>query len=111
MNSRLERFEGSTLLHAIAADAGLSAAQRANAVLFVTVLTIVAAQVSIPLAFTPVPFTLQPMIVLLAGAALGSRLGMMSQIVYLALGLAGLPVFAASPVLPQGLARVVGPTG
>ena len=79
--------------------------------LFVTVLTAAAAQISIPLPFTPVPFTLQPMVVLLGGAALGSRLGMYSQVLYLAAGLAGLPVFAASPILPQGLARLLGPTG
>ena len=76
-----------------------------------TVLTIVAAQVSVPLPFTPVPFTLQPMVVLLGGAALGARLGMSSQILYIAIGLAGLPVFAASPVLPQGFGRLLGPTG
>jgi biotin transport system substrate-specific component len=51
------------------------------------------------------------MIVLLGGAALGSRLGMSSQILYLAAGIAGLPVFAASPVLPQGALRLLGPTG
>jgi biotin transport system substrate-specific component len=32
-------------------------------------------------------------------------------VLYLALGLAGLPVFAASPTLPQGAARLLGPTG
>ena len=104
-------FDGGTLLHAVAARAELQAAFRVLAVVFVTVLTIVAAQVSVPLPFTPVPFTLQPMVVLLGGAALGSRLGMGSQVLYLALGLAGLPVFAASPVLPQGFARLLGPTG
>jgi biotin transport system substrate-specific component len=104
-------FDGETLLQAVAARGELHAAFRALAVLFVTVLTIVAAQVSIPLPFTPVPFTLQPMVVLLGGAALGSRLGLSSQVLYLALGLAGLPVFAASPVLPQGFARLLGPTG
>ena len=36
---------------------------------------------------------------------------MASQILYLSLGFAGLPVFAASPVLPQGAARLLGPTG
>jgi biotin transport system substrate-specific component len=36
---------------------------------------------------------------------------MWSQILYLTLGVAGLPVFAASPVLPQGAARLLGPTG
>jgi len=90
---------------------GLRDLQRAAAVVFVTVLTVAAAQVSIPLPFTPVPFTLQPMVVLVGAAALGARLGAASQILYLALGIAGLPVFAASPVLPQGVARLLGPTG
>jgi biotin transport system substrate-specific component len=111
MQTRVDTLAGGTLLQAVASRADLSAAFRAVVVLFATVLTIVAAQVSIPLPFTPVPFTLQPMVVLLAGAALGSRLGMTSQIMYLALGVAGLPVFAASPVLPQGMARLLGPTG
>ena len=83
---------------------------RASAVLFVTVLTVLGAQISVPLPFTPVPFTLQPMIVLLGGAALGARLGATAQAIYLLIGLAGLPVFAASPVLPQGAARLIGPT-
>jgi biotin transport system substrate-specific component len=111
MYTRVEPFAGGTLLQAVAARADLSPAVRAAAVLFATVATIAAAQVSIPLPFTPVPFTLQPMVVLLAGAALGPRLGLVSQVFYLALGLAGLPVFAASPVLPQGIARLLGPTG
>jgi biotin transport system substrate-specific component len=84
---------------------------RVAAVLFVTALTAAAAQISVPLPFTPVPFTFQPMVVLLGGALLGPRLGATSQILYLALGLAGMPVFAASPVLPQGAARLMGPTG
>jgi biotin transport system substrate-specific component len=87
------------------------AAEQIGAILFVTVLTAIAAQISVPLPFTPVPFTLQPMVVLVGAAALGSRLGMASQILYLALGTAGLPLFAASPTLPQGAARLLGPTG
>ena len=90
---------------------GSARAIRWAAVLFVTVLTAAAAQVSVPLPFTPVPLTLQPMVVLLGGAALGSRLGFSSQVLYLLAGLAGLPVFAASPVLPQGALRLLGPTG
>jgi len=58
-----------------------------------------------------VPFTLQPMVVLLGGLALGSRLGAASQILYLAAGIAGLPVFAASATLPPGALRLLGPTG
>jgi biotin transport system substrate-specific component len=84
---------------------------RVAAVVLMAALTAAAAQVSIPLPFTPVPFTLQPMVVLLGGAALGSRLGMSSQVLYLLAGIAGLPVFAASPVLPQGALRLLGPTG
>jgi biotin transport system substrate-specific component len=90
---------------------GFARGIRVAAVLFVTALTAAAAQVSLPLPFTPVPLTLQPMIVLLGAAALGSRLGAMSQILYLMAGIAGLPVFAASPLLPQGAARLLGPTG
>jgi biotin transport system substrate-specific component len=80
-------------------------------VLFVTALTAAAAQISIPLPFTAVPLTLQPMVVLIGGLVLGSRLGCASQILYLAAGIAGLPVFAASTVLPPGGLRLLGPTG
>lgn len=85
--------------------------ERVGAVVFVTAFTAVAAQISIALPFTPVPFTFQPMVVLVGAAALGARLGMTSQILYLLVGLAGLPVFAATPLLPQGAARLFGPTG
>ena len=78
---------------------------------FVAVLTAAASQLSFPLPFTPVPFTIQPMVVLIGAAALGPRLGALSQILYLMLGVAGLPVFAFSPELPQGFARLLGPTG
>jgi biotin transport system substrate-specific component len=83
--------------------------EQIGAVMFVTVLTAVAAQISLTLPFTPVPFTFQPMVVLIGACALGGRLGMSSQVLYLLLGLAGLPVFAASPLLPQGAARLFGP--
>jgi biotin transport system substrate-specific component len=97
--------------HASAGTARLRAAELGAAVAFIAALTAVAAQISVPLPFTPVPFTFQPMVVLVGSAALGSRLGVMSQVLYLLLGVAGLPVFAASPVLPQGAARLLGPTG
>ncbi len=83
---------------------------RVAAVLFLTTLTAAAAQVSFPLPFTPVPFTLQPVVVLVGGAVLGPRLGMLSQVLYLGAGAMGLPVFAASSVLPQGAGRLLGPT-
>jgi biotin transport system substrate-specific component len=100
-----------TLLTQTVSGVRMEGAIRAASVALFVALTAVAAQVSIPLPFTPVPLTLQPMVVLLGGAVLGARLGMSAQILYLVLGIAGLPVFAASPVLPQGALRLIGPTG
>ena len=51
------------------------------------------------------------MVVLLGGLALGPRLGLASQVLYLLAGIAGLPVFAASATLPPGALRLLGPTG
>jgi biotin transport system substrate-specific component len=107
----MAQTHGSTLFTTAADRTDMRAGLRIGAVLFISALTAAAAQVSIPLPFTPVPLTLQPMIVLLGGAALGSRLGMTSQVLYLLAGIAGLPVFATSPVLPQGILRLLGPTG
>jgi biotin transport system substrate-specific component len=111
MTVRLDHSSHGTFFTAIAIRRDMSGAIQTAAVLLLAALTAAAAQISIPLPFTLVPFTLQPMVVLLGGAVLGSRLGMASQVVYLLAGLAGLPVFAASPVLPQGALRLLGPTG
>ena len=100
-----------TLFDTLASRAATDRWLGVAAVLFVTALTAAAAQISVPLPFTPVPFTLQPMVVLLGGAALGARRGMASQVLYLLLGAAGFPVFAPSPLLPNGLLRLLGPTG
>ena len=71
-------------------------------------LTWAGARVAVPLPFTPVPGTLQTLAVLLAGGLLGARAGAASQLAYLLMGLAGLPVFA----LPgAGPAYFLGPTG
>ena len=69
-------------------------------------LTIVGANVYIPL--MPVPVTLQTLFVLLAGAAIGGRYGTLSQILYVGMGAAGVPVFAGHL---GGLSVFAGPTG
>jgi biotin transport system substrate-specific component len=84
---------------------------RGAAVALAVVLTAAAAQFTIPLPFTAVPFTLGPLAVLLTGAALGARLGFVTQALYLAAGAAGLAVFTPSPALPPGALRLIGPTG
>ena len=53
-----------------------------------------AGQVRIPLPFTPVPLTLQTMLVLLSGIVLGARAGALGQVLYVGLGAMGLGVFA-----------------
>ena len=69
-------------------------------------LTAFGAQVQVPLG--PVPITLQVLFVLLSGLVLGSKLGAISQIEYLALGFAGMPVFAQGK---SGLVALLGSTG
>jgi biotin transport system substrate-specific component len=68
------------------------AARDAMLVLLFGALTAVSAQISVPL--YPVPITLQVFTVLLAGALLGPRLALWSQLTYLAIGFLGAPVFA-----------------
>lgn len=53
-----------------------------------------AAQIAIPLSFTPVPLTLQTFAVLLTGAALGSLRGVLALTIYALAGVAGVPWFA-----------------
>ena len=68
-----------------------------------------ASQVAILVPGTQVPLTLQPLMVVLAGMWLGPAAGVMSMVLYLAAGAAGLPVF--SPFGLPGVARFFGPTG
>lgn len=68
-----------------------------------------ASQVAIPVPGTPVPMTLQPLVVVLAGLWLGPVAGATSMALYLVAGMAGVPVFA--PMGAPGFARMLGPTG
>jgi len=80
---------------------------RAAGIAAFALLTALAAFVRIPLPFTPVPVTLQTFVVLAAGIYLGGRGAAASQIGYLALGAAGLPVFAGG----AGIGHLFGATG
>jgi biotin transport system substrate-specific component len=73
-------------------------------------LTALAAQWEIHLPFTPVPITGQTFAVLLTGAALGMTLGAAGQLVYVAAGALGLPVYAGGAAGWEA-ARSVGTTG
>jgi biotin transport system substrate-specific component len=69
-------------------------------------LTAVGAFIMVPL--PPVPVTMQTLFVYMAGALLGGYLGALSQVVYILLGVIGLPVFAGGK---GGAGVLLGPTG
>lgn len=66
------------------------------------------AQIALPLSFTPIPFTLQPLAVILVGAWLGPVEGATALGAYLVAGALGAPVFALGH---GGAWRLMGPTG
>ena len=78
------------------------------AIVAFVVATSFGAQVAVPLPWTPVPMTLQPLFVILAGAVLGPRLGAAAMATYLALGMGGAPVFSQGHA---GIGWLLGPTG
>lgn len=71
----------------------LTAVKKIGVAVCFAILTAISAQLYIPLPFTPVPVTGQVFVVLLCGILLGKTAGAMSQIFYLAGGLAGINWF------------------
>jgi biotin transport system substrate-specific component len=84
------------------------AASRAAGVAVFAILTMLGAFVRIPVPGSPVPLTLQTFFVLLSGACLGRRMGALSQVCYVLVGIAGLPVFSQAG---SGIPYLAGPTG
>ncbi|MDK2911062.1 MAG: biotin transport system substrate-specific component [Methanolobus sp.] len=73
-----------------------------------TAMIAVGAFIRIPVLISPVPITLQVLFIFLAGAMLGARWGSMSVMIYLLLGIIGLPVFSGGS---SGIGVLLGPTG
>jgi len=71
-------------------------------------LTGILAQVRLFLPWTPVPVTCQTFAVLLAGIVLGKYWGGISQLIYVVLGIAGIPWFNGAT---GGYSAIIGPTG
>jgi len=103
-----------TRLHAssaIAFAAGpLAWLRAAGVVLLASAFVAACAHIALPLYFTPVPLTVQPLAVLLVGLLLSPRLAGASLIAYLGEGALGLPVFAPGPASAPGIAHLFGPT-
>lgn len=84
------------------------ALNNAIGVAFFILATVLGAYVRIPVPGSPVPITLQTFFVVLSGAVLGRRLGALSQLGYVFLGISGLPVFQGYAC---GITHLAGPTG
>ncbi|HEU4723541.1 MAG TPA: biotin transporter BioY [Gemmatimonadaceae bacterium] len=82
---------------------------RAVGILIVAAALALASQIAVPLPGTPVPLTLTPFVVVLAGLLLGPLDAAAAAVLFLAAGAAGLPVFA--PIGAPGRARLLGPSG
>lgn len=100
-----------TLLTHSVASSELATPIRVASVALAVAVTAAAAQFTLPWPGTDVPFVLTPLAVMLTGAALGSRLGALTQMIYLAIGAGGMAVFAPDPRLAPGALRLMGPTG
>ncbi len=98
-------FTGSSLDQSIVRSEQSVLTQLMWIVLFAAA-TAAGARLEIP--HQPVPYTLQTMLVLLSGAFLGARNGAISQVLYLAAGVFGAPVFSSAG---YGPAVLLGPTG
>jgi biotin transport system substrate-specific component len=90
-------------------DRWVEGAAQAAIVIGASLFVALCARFTVPLPFTPVPLTMQNLGVLLVGLSLGSRRGFLALVLYLAEGLAGMPVFSLAG--PGGIAQLLGPTG
>ena len=104
MSTSFEHAQPDTLIGA--ALAPLDWTRSVSLAVVFSLLTALAAQIVIPIG--PVPITAQTFAVLLTGALLGSRLGAMAMIIYLAEGAVGLPFFYGGS---GGIGHLFGQTG
>tara|TARA_B110000285_G_scaffold2140_1_gene2269 strand:- start:1379 stop:1933 length:555 start_codon:yes stop_codon:yes gene_type:complete len=73
-----------------------------------TIILAISSKIKIP--FYPVPMTMQTLVVLFLGIALGWKLGLATISLYLFEGIIGMPVFSGSPEKGVGIVYFTGPT-
>jgi biotin transport system substrate-specific component len=105
----VEQAEQTQRLEAAVRSQQLGMVKDAGLIVGASVLMAISAHVAFPLPFDPVPFTLQPLAMLMIAFFLGPRRAAAAMVLYLCEGLTGLPVF--SPAGPGGFAQLAGPTG
>ena len=98
-----------TLYATLSAGRSHSVLRDGLTVIFATILLAISAKIAVP--FFPVPMTMQTLVVVGLGLALGSRMAMMAVGLYLIEGALGLPVFSGTPEKGIGVAYMMGPTG
>lgn len=86
---------------------GLTSRDLALVAVFAALIAALSVTVAIPIPFSPVPVTLQTLGIMLAPSLLGWKRGSLAVATFLALGLAGLPLFAGGR---GGLAVLAGPS-
>ncbi|MFI6575099.1 biotin transporter BioY [Nocardiopsis sp. NPDC050513] len=86
---------------------GLTARDLSLIAVFAALIAALSVAVAIPIPFSPVPITLQTLGIMLAPSLLGWKRGTLAVAAFLALGLAGLPLFAGGR---GGLAVLAGPS-
>lgn len=86
---------------------GLTSRDLALVAVFAALIAALSVTVAIPIPFSPVPITLQTLGIMLAPSLLGWKRGSLAVATFLALGLAGLPLFAGGR---GGLAVLAGPS-
>ncbi|MCY9782460.1 biotin transporter BioY [Nocardiopsis sp. EMB25] len=86
---------------------GLTARDLSLIAVFAALIAALSVSVAIPIPFSPVPITLQTLGIMLAPTLLGWKRGTLAVATFLALGLAGLPLFAGGR---GGLAVLAGPS-
>ena len=88
--------------------AGKSSPRRLVLIAMMTAITCILAPLSIPIPVSPVPISLTNLVLLISVYILGWKDASISFIIYLLLGLAGLPVFSG---FSGGVGKIAGPTG
>ena len=71
-------------------------------------ITCILGPLSIPIPVSPVPISLTNLAIYLTVCLLGWKFGTISYLIYLLIGIAGLPVFSG---FSSGFAKLLGPTG
>ncbi len=88
--------------------ANRTSTQRLVLIALITAVTCILAPFSIPIPISPVPISLTNLVLLVSIYILGWKDAVVSFLIYLLLGIAGLPVFSG---FTGGLAKLAGPTG